>query len=107
MKKETFVKLIDSLLDAQIRREELNDRLCEAVSKRSTSGEKIDLRDLVYDSTIEDSIIDAIELEFGEKARDRVADYIYEEHDVFERSNVYYNPQRTTEDLYDEILNLQ
>ena len=106
MKKETFVKLIDSLLDAQIRREELNDRLCEAVSKRSTSGERMDLRDLIYDSTIEDSIIDAIELEFGEKARDRVAYYVYEEHDVFERGNVYYNQQRYTEDLYDEILGL-
>jgi len=104
MKKETFVKLVDSLLDAQIRREDLNDRLCEAVSKRSTSGEKMDLRDLVYDSTIEDSIIDAIELEFGEAARDRVAQYVYEDHDVFMK--IYHDTPRDTAGLYDEIISL-
>lgn len=107
MKKETFVKLIDSLLDAQIRREELNEQLCSAVSRRSTSGERMDFSDLIYDSTIEDSIIDAIGLEFGEKARDRVAHYIYEEHNVFDRNTVHYNSDRTTSELYDEILSLQ
>lgn len=102
MKKEAFVKLVDSLMDAHLRREKMNRELCNVIERREGgSGEKADLRDLIYDYMLEDSIIDVIELEFGAYGRDRVANYIYEQHDVY---NNYYNDNiRNTGDLYDEI----
>lgn len=103
MKKEAFVKIIDSLMDAQIRREKLNDTLSDAIRMREgSSGEKIDLHDLIYDNLLEDSIIDMIELEFGAYGRDRVADYVYEKHNVY--MNKYYDAVRDTGELYDDII---
>lgn len=102
MKKEAFVKLIDSLMDAQIRREKLND-MCNLIRTRAgSSGEKIDLRDLIYDNLLEDAIIDMIELEFGPYGRDRVAYYVYELQ-LFDNCADCEHIRNTSE-LYDEIV---
>ena len=103
MKKETFVKLVASLIEAQIRREELNHRLCDAVSlsRQDCIGEKLDFSDLIYDNKFEDAIIDIIEIEFGAYGRDRVTYYIYEQHDFSHYA--FYDDTLSLEDLYDEI----
>lgn len=103
MKKEAFVKLIDSLMDAQVRREKLNEKMSNLIQTRAgSSGEKIDLRDLIYDNLLEDAIIDMIELEFGPYGRDRVAYYVYEQHNVFDNC-ADCERIRDTGELYDEI----
>lgn len=104
MKKEAFVKLIDSLMDAQVRREKLNEKMSNLIQTRAgSSGEKIDLRDLIYDNLLEDAIIDMIKLEFGPYGRDRVAYYVYEQHNVFDHFGDY-DQIRDTGELYDEIV---
>lgn len=102
MKKEAFVKIVESLMDAQVRREELNEKLNDIISKRDTHNhEKIDLHNLIYDYPLEDAIIDMIELEFGAWGRDRVVNYIYEQHNVY---NMFYDNVRNAQELYDEIV---
>lgn len=103
MKKEAFVKLIDSLMDDQVRREKLNEKMSDLIQTRAGSGgEKIDLRDLIYDCLLEDAIIDMIELEFGPYGRDRVACHVYEQHDVFDDC-AGCGRIRDAGELYDEI----
>lgn len=102
MKKEAFVKLIDSLMDAQIRREKLNDMSNLIRTQAGSSGEKIDLRDLIYDNLLEDAIIDMIELEFGPYGRDRVAYYVYERVCFDNCADCEHIPN--TGELYDEIV---
>lgn len=80
MKKETFVKIVDTLIAVGKNRDEMNDELVAVIQKHRHCNEEVSLRDAIYDYTLEDTFIDVIEMEMGVYARDRVADYVYEQH---------------------------
>ncbi len=98
MKKETFLKLTKSLIEAQSRRNEFNSKLSDLVMNREGSmREKVDFRDLTCDYMLDDAIIDAIEIEYGEYGRDKFCELVFEkEGQVFDED---------IEELHNDILN--
>jgi hypothetical protein len=103
MKKETFVKLVDTLVSVCKNRDKMNDELVAVIKKHRHCNEELSFRDAIYDYTLEDTIIDVIEMEMGVYVRDRVADYVYEQHGSKPVCSPY-PILDSAEDLYDDIM---
>jgi len=103
MKKESFVKLVNAILAAHKRRDTLCEKLDTALRESRMLIDKPNFTDLIYDSGLEDDIIDMFEIEFGTDGRDKIAAYIYEQMDVCYNTGAY--PRYDgAEDLYDDIM---
>ena len=103
MKKESFVKLVNAILAAHKRRDTLCEKLDTALRESRMLLDKPNFTDLIYDSGLEDDIIDMFEVEFGTEGRDKIASYIYEQMDIYYNTSSY--PQYDgAGELYDDIV---
>lgn len=106
MKKETFVKLVDTLVGVCKKRDELNADMVAVLQKHRNCIDELSFKDILYDYTLEDTIIDVFELEMGAYVRDRVADYVYEQNGLLPNCSSY--PKfDNAEELYDDIIKHQ
>ena len=103
MKKESFIKLVNAILAAHKRRDTLCEKLDNALRESRMLVSKPDLADLIYDSGLEDDIIEMFELEFGTEGRDKIASYIYEQMDIYYNTSAYPHYDGAG-DLYDDIM---
>ena len=105
MEKATFVLLVNTLVSVNEERNKFSDELLDVFKRHRELCEPVSLRDIVYDTKLEDVIIDIFEIEMGVYARDRVADYVYEQHNNFGMCVCSPYPiLDSAEELYDDIV---